>query len=176
MGKRSTTAKNFWVVHARNILPWDLGKIWSCNINYKDIPDLVNNSIWTHIWTARAKYSYFKPRKNEEVLDQILWYNSHIKCQRKVLHHEWLSADAITTVRDLINEQGSAFMTYDELVQKYNYHIILVLCDIIPLRLQFPIHGSISSLWKTVNREIGTIGNGKRFKLLSRFPNMYTMN
>ena len=78
--------------------------IWLCNITSKDIiENFDENSIWTRILVAWSKINFFEPQNKEEVLNQYLWYNSHIKVNGKVIKWKhWWNKD-IWKVQDLVS-------------------------------------------------------------------------
>ena len=47
---RSTSAKNIWVHHAKNMLLWSIPEIWMCNIKKRDIQKIMPPTIWKDIW------------------------------------------------------------------------------------------------------------------------------
>ena len=54
---------------------------------------------------------------------QILWYNSHIKCRQNIFTHDWLGGLGIVKIRDLVNDERTAFLTQEEICAKYDYPI-----------------------------------------------------
>ena len=110
--KRSCNAKNIWVQPAIQMLPWDIPVI-------RDVQKIMPKTIWKDIWIAWSKYNYYEPKNKYEILEQIMWYNSQIRCANKVLRHDWLNNSDIQTIRDIANEEGTAFFTFEQFEEKY---------------------------------------------------------
>ena len=64
-------------MHATNVLPWEIPKIWECNICDKHVTQVLSNTTWAHM-------NYHEPQTHAQILDQIFWYNSHVKKNRKI--------------------------------------------------------------------------------------------
>ena len=79
--------------------------VWRCNIKVKDAKieflDNVNN-FWVQVLLAWCKINYKKPVGKEAVLGQILWMNSNIKVNgRLVIWGSWINKNIIT-IEDLM--------------------------------------------------------------------------
>ena len=70
----------------------------------------------------------------EQILNQVLWLNSHIKVNGKTLYENELIQEGCVYVHDIINEKG--FIELKEIEIKYNTRINWLtyrsLCNAIP--------------------------------------------
>ena len=39
--KRTVSARNFWVKHAKDVMPWNIPDIWLCNLKSTDVKRLL---------------------------------------------------------------------------------------------------------------------------------------
>ena len=56
--------------------------IWRCTLQQKDIDKLITNSFWKDVLISWSCYNYYGETKPE---NQIIWYNSHIRIDNKVV-------------------------------------------------------------------------------------------
>ena len=60
--------------------------MWQCNISSEDAQKLITkNSFWKDVVISWARYHYYIPSDVESIRSQIIWYNSHIRIDGKVL-------------------------------------------------------------------------------------------
>ena len=78
------------------------GILWECNFASKDV-ELFNcrSQFWNDLLKIWAKYNFRTPQSVEEILNQTLWYNSHIKIEDKFLDMWKLYQHGIIYVKDL---------------------------------------------------------------------------
>ena len=139
-------------VHVSNEL------IWECNFCSKDCKDLQCRSrFWKHLLQAWVEYNFHYPEQPKEVINQILWYNSHIKIARRlVFNQEWYDKGVIY-IKDICT-QGK-LMSFQEL--KYTYGIQ---CDEMTYN---SIISSIPKCWKRmISQTSNDMENASKFGLL----------
>ena len=60
--------------------------IWNANLNKRDAAKLFRNgNIWHTIMMAWCEYNYNDCFNYVDVINQVLWYNSHIRINNTVL-------------------------------------------------------------------------------------------
>jgi exonuclease III len=98
-----------WKQYIINKMKVNIEYMARCNIKYKDLPfRFPKKSMWDEIWQLWCEENYKEVKTTEDILNQNLWYNSHIKSNKKVLYWKnWDEAD-IRWVADLIfeNDEG----------------------------------------------------------------------
>lgn len=109
--------------------------IWECNIKSIDCKYITNcRSFWFDVVKSWATINFFVPNGIDQVLDQILWYNSHIKINRRIyIDHEMFKI-GIIRIRDILDDSWN-FLTTREFQRKYptiNYLSYLTLLHSIP--------------------------------------------
>ena len=89
-------------------LPIKSELLWDCNFSKEDISEHVKlQSFWKSVIIDWAEYNYCENIVNpEQMLEQVLWYNSNIK----VAGHLYIDSTAMTNgiikVHDMFNENG----------------------------------------------------------------------
>jgi hypothetical protein len=105
------------VINKMKIAPLDFSRL---NIEYKDLPfNFPINSIWDEIMKIWCKENYYHPSNIDEIYNQPIWYNSHIKVNKKVIHWKKWNDFGIYWMADIIFEENDTlrFLTYEELAE-----------------------------------------------------------
>jgi hypothetical protein len=88
------------------------------NTKYKDLPfKFPYESLWDEIIETWCEENYYEPKTMDEVYNQLLWYNSHIKVGKKVIHWKHWQENNINWLADILmeDEHGLRFLTFEEL-------------------------------------------------------------
>ena len=95
---------------------------WECNLSNEDIEYFkIQNPFWKHTLSLWATYHFYVPEHIDEISNQIIWYNSHVKVNNKVIFwKEWYDR-GIVQIKDLIIE--NKVMTARELEFVYGLRI-----------------------------------------------------
>ena len=105
--KRILNTQSNLMVFAQTKIPYIEDLIWRCNLHSKDIKSLFQlGSIWTDILESWCIYNYYEPNNVEDILSQVLWYNSFIRKNNLPFIEKSLFSNGIIYVRDLIDETG----------------------------------------------------------------------
>ena len=118
---KSKTANNIWVKIASKLLPIQLPEIFECNIAHKDLKYLVLDDNWiiTSVLKAWSKTCFSTPRSKEEILDQPLWLNSHIRKGNQLLNNEKMRKRGIFFVRDIFDEKNGVALPFEDINRSY---------------------------------------------------------
>lgn len=110
----------FWEYVASLYLGQDnIELVWSCNLNTEDIDDVIQtSSFWKQVLYAWCLYNFNEPTTVEQIQGQILWNNSFIKINQKVVCNMGAWRGGLKYVSDLLSDQG-LFLTHDQLRIKY---------------------------------------------------------
>ena len=75
-----------------------------CKLKYADHPfKFKKDSIWNEIWTTWCLENYKDEVNNpEDIVNQYMWFNSHIRIQNKVIHYKGWEQKGIGWVNDLL--------------------------------------------------------------------------
>jgi hypothetical protein len=95
--------------------------IFTGNISVKDIISnklTHRNYFWKDVLLSWAELSYKEKLHKSETDSQQLWYNSHIKVQKKVIYYKEWNEKGIKCVKDIKYETGN-IMSYQEFCDKY---------------------------------------------------------
>ena len=98
--------------------------IWEIQIRKKDIQELYGNrkDFWVDVLRTWTDFTYRKPKSGDQVLQQLLWWNSSIRIGRKVhFNRKWFRA-GINHIRDLVIE-NSQFKTKQALERQFGIPI-----------------------------------------------------
>ena len=79
-------------------------------------------SFWRDVLTAWAKYAYIDSPSHEQLVNQMIWYNSKIKSNNKILHSKKAFKAGLRRVSDLTD--GCRFLTPQELSDKYGISLM----------------------------------------------------
>ena len=119
---KSKIVSNIWVKIASKLLPIQLPEIFECNIAHKDLKylDLDDNWIITSVLKAWSKTCFSTPRSKEEILDQPLWLNSHIRKGNQLLNNEKMRKRGIFFVRDIFDEKSGVALPFEDVDRSYS--------------------------------------------------------
>ena len=99
----------------------DYRYLLQANMIYADIPvKHSDNNVWSEIWAHWCLYNYEKEVLTvESVLNQNIWFNSHIRINKKVVfYRRWYDA-GIGWLHHLLDENLQRFATRSELEEKF---------------------------------------------------------
>ncbi len=127
--------------------------IFKANLHQKDI---VANSLtpksdfWKSVLTAWTEIHYTEVHNRSDILNQIIWYNSHLKIQGRVYFYRlWYNKD-ICYIKDLLNEDLTP-LSYRQFRVKYNINVSFL--------QYYSVISSIPRAWKITLREDGAVDN-----------------
>ena len=88
-------------------------EFWLSNFHLKDVHDVCKaTGFWLSVVEAWSRYNYHNVVTINQILNQRLWCNSHIRVKNEVIMYEELSSKGIYTILDLINNNGNSFKTH----------------------------------------------------------------
>ena len=113
-----------WKILVEQQMPNIITNIWKANIHQNDIEQICPhlNRFWKDVLKSWCELHFYEPQTKKEVLDQILWNNSHIKVANKVIWYQRWERAGIQKVADLLNNDYSFCSLHDILI-KYNIKI-----------------------------------------------------
>lgn len=130
LSKRDASLKVQWVKTytidpvvrflADSILGNKLGSVlWQCNFNAKDVTQIVKHpGFWNDVVKSWASFNFHSPFGVDDILDQVIWFNSHIKVQGKLLFNIRMFRAGIIKIQDLIY-QGNVFLSAFQFQQRF---------------------------------------------------------
>lgn len=133
--------------------------IWLCNLKATDSIILTSNissTFWKDVVRMWCEYSFTVPTGKEDVENQFLWYNSHLRKNNKPFFMKRLYENNIHYLKDLLDENQNVYC-YENFIIKYNINIDFV-----------SFYGLISSIprdWLQILNN-NDEGNGLRAKKL----------
>ena len=79
--------------------------IWKCSLAPSDVKKCFSlDSLWTQMLFAWSKINYRTPETKAGVLNQVLWYNSMLKCKKEIMNWPHWISKGIFLVEDLLRE------------------------------------------------------------------------
>ena len=90
--------------------------------------------MWYEAWEVWCSYHYQEKAEiveHEQILNQVLWYNSNIKSSDQVLENKTLLDRGVVYIKDLVNRQTSDIMSSYEFECKFKYPNFLEYAKII---------------------------------------------
>ena len=104
--------------------------LWRCNLEYSDcLKSFGNENFWSQMLTAWSKINFERPANRQQVLDQIIWYNSFVKIDKKVIMWKQWFEKGILWVSDIFKD--GAFLNAETLGVNWLDHASIM--DAIPL-------------------------------------------
>ena len=109
-----------WLAMKSALKPYSehMSLIWCFNLKVKHIEKELSPSIWRSIFIAWGSFHFFQPNTYDQIIRQIIWYNSNILVDNKPYFNRNLSSKGLKTIEDMLNDQGE-IMTPQEIEQKY---------------------------------------------------------
>ena len=105
-----------WKEFIKPYLPCPDDFIWSCNIHVNDAEGIfskVKNLFWKQVFESWCKFNFHTPCTVREMLNQTIWFNSHINIGGTVIYYKRWFEKGIRFFKDLIGLQGRTY-TVDE--------------------------------------------------------------
>ena len=107
------------------LLPISSRLIWRCNIDPKQVKQIMLVGIARNIWVAWATFNSkeIDPERNVQIiLDQMLWFNTNIVKGKKPYVNRELLQVGINKISDIFDSGDKRFLTTQEIKNKYNFH------------------------------------------------------
>ena len=106
---RLITNQGIWSDYVLKKIRMEPLQLLRCNIKYKDLPfNFEKGSMWDEIWDNWCEINYEENVNTaEKVLNQQLWYNSHIKIGKRVAWYQKWSRGGINWISDIIATRRS---------------------------------------------------------------------
>ena len=146
-----------WADLVNKLAPIENDLIWKVNINSKDIGGIMTPNILTDIWKAWSRYNFRNPVSREDILDQCLWFNSHIRGKKKeLLYFDSWKRSGLNFVGQLF--ENKTFKKYEQLWQEFGKCINII--DLVRIKKALP-----KEWWKLIKSNIETEGTLLAVKL-----------
>ena len=118
---------------------------FDCNLNVNDIQTFVKETdcFWTEILVHWSKIRHKQPQNKTEVLNEIIWYNSFIKSNKKPLCNQNCIEKGIIRISDIVDTRSNCiFMSYDTMQATHGANVSWLEYETI--KRSIPMH------WRTV--------------------------
>ena len=90
---------------------------WECNFQTKDVGLVCQAKGFRYsVVKARAEYHFHSPNSYQSVLEQIIWFNSHLRTEGKPFFNETLYV-GIIKIQDMWD--GNGFIPHEELIDTH---------------------------------------------------------
>lgn len=127
---KDTALKCQWVADIKNFpkikllseefLPPIKQDIWLANINPKEVKNIIPpNNFWHCVLLAWARVHWHTPENVTQIATQFLWYNSHLKRDKKVCFCKKAYESGILCFNNIWNLQDKDFFTYEQIQNIY---------------------------------------------------------
>ena len=131
--------------HKLNVIPLNK-QIWKCNIDKKDVLKQFETGFWKDVLSAWAKWHFKENCLDENILDQIIWFNSHIKVNKKTVFYRKALKAGLLCMGQLIDINTSEVISVNILSQWFEMTVME--CN--------SLVTAIPSEWKKYIKETGT--------------------
>lgn len=109
----------FWLNFLFDMFPIDRNHLALLNFSTKDVRLLMKDSLFKDICAEWAQMNFSSPSSANDILQQFLWFNSHIKSNKSWMFHENLYNVGVRKVIDLFNLDTGSFMSFDEFIEMF---------------------------------------------------------
>ena len=83
--------------------------IWNCNLHVSDVSKIFDASMWRGMLESWCTLNYHSPLTRQEILKQVIWYNSNLQVDRKLfLFTKWYEL-GIVTIEHLLDNNGELY-------------------------------------------------------------------
>ena len=144
-----------WPLTYATKIPIDI--IWKCNLKDEDIKANVQSLFVRDVLKAWNSIKNDLIITRESVLEQVLWYNSEIKCGYGLIFNQRMYDEKIIYIKDILKLSENRLYSYNEFCEKYgtitSFLEYLTLCKSIPkewirtLKLK-PMHNEVNIITK----------------------------
>ena len=114
--------------------------IWQVQLKVSDIKLVFGEeNFWTDVLKAWCSLVYKTPSSKEQVREQVIWWNSSIKIDSKLVYYPKWAEKGIIKIDHLLNEKDE-FLTLNQFNRKYNVDF--------PFTMYGGIISAIPDMWK----------------------------
>jgi hypothetical protein len=124
--ERLTSIEGIWKKYITDKIGPDIEYVTRCNIKYEDLPfKIPGHNMWNEVWKTWCKENYHDPEIIDQILNQSIWWNSHIRINGKPLHKKRWDEAGIKWLQNLIidKEDGRRWKTIEEIRSEYKITI-----------------------------------------------------
>ena len=108
----------FWKHAMRSLMP--IPELYECNIKRDKAKEIFKvDTFWNSVLEAWSEINYHKPVQREEILGQVIWYNSHIQLEHTDKAFDKMRKKQILKIRDIYDEQDNKILSYNEVFNRY---------------------------------------------------------
>lgn len=106
--------KYFWTHYFLNKFDMNAKEIDELNFCQRDVRKNMEPSVFTDILYHWAKFNFHSPKDFIDILNQPIWFNSHVKKQGKWVFNKTLAEAGVFKISHIYNLDYGRFDTYDE--------------------------------------------------------------
>ena len=87
--QRIMKAENTRYIMIRNKIPFNLNLFWDMNFSIADTSTIITNMtnpFIREVIIAWLKYAFYNPYNIQQIRNQIIWFNSHVRINNKPIY------------------------------------------------------------------------------------------
>ena len=96
--------------------------IWQVNLTRKEVSKLFGLTLFSSILGSWCHFYFHKPTSRQNVLDQFIWFNSHVKSLRHTLFYKSWYRAGVCYIKDIVDDTGN-LLTCEQMIHKYGQSI-----------------------------------------------------
>ena len=125
--------------------------VWCVNLAQHDFTSLFPKiNFWVDVLKIWNELNYQEPKNKAQVMNQMIWFNSHIKISKKpVFYKKWYEA-GVVRISDLWNNDSNQWMSYDDFQRQHSLTT--------PFTLYIGILQAIPKSWRDI-MQVNTYGS-----------------
>lgn len=139
-----------WGSMFANFLPIPLELFFMCNLSARHIKRLpISHAFLKEIALYWTQLNFTNPKNTNQVLMQVIWYNSHMTINNSLMYNERLYLAGIRTVNDIFDSQNRRFYDIRELQRKFQVNLNIMelyrIIQAIPLNWKVMLRALVES-------------------------------
>ena len=141
--QRITRAENTWNIMIQNKIPFNLNLLGNMNFSIADTSNIITNMadpFIREVIMAWSKYNFYNPSNIQQIRNQIIWFNSHVRINNKPIYISELNDNNIVYIHECFNETVD-ILSLNGFQLKYGIHINVL--------IYYSIVSAIARRWKS---------------------------
>jgi len=119
-------AENTWNIMIQSKISVNLNLFWNMNFSIADTSNIITNMtnpFISEVKMAWSKYNFYNPSNIQQICNQLIWFNSHVRINNKPIYISEFNDNNIVYIHQLFNEI-SEILSLNDFQLKYGIHKI----------------------------------------------------
>lgn len=104
---------------AKEFIPRNYTEFWECNVNKRDVSCIVKPGFWRDVALAWSKLNFYEPTNHKQVLNQHVWYNSHLRINKKIFCYRKALEAGVCKISDFCNDSVTEICMFQQFQERF---------------------------------------------------------